>query len=231
MPPTSCRKSWDWTQSHRLMTQGRPDAAVDNDVLIKASCYGLTERLDEGRELGVLGAARFVVDGRLDRMVMRGDRAAARAAAAEVIARNVTLEPSPDEEVLAAGLETAALRAGLELDAGESQLAAIAIRRGIAVVETGDKRAIRAFDVLLDDIPDLGGLRGRLRCFEQVAARFVDIVGADELARCVCAEPEVDKALSICCSCFSAEPCLDPDGLAGYVEDLRARAARVLAPY
>ena len=44
-----------------------PDVAVDNDVLIKAACYGLTTELDASRSLGVLGAARYVVAKRIER--------------------------------------------------------------------------------------------------------------------------------------------------------------------
>jgi hypothetical protein len=210
-----------------------PDVAVDNDVLIKAACYGLTTELDASRSLGVLGAARYVVAKRIDRLALSGDRGSARSAALELIARNTVLEPTDDELALATTIETTAQRRGLELDAGESQLAAMMIRRGIAVLETGDKRAIRGFEALLDELSELAVLRGRLRCVEQIVARCLDNAGAEALARAICAEPHVDKALSICFRCFSPPPhgaVLDRDGLESYIAALRETAQRVLEP-
>jgi predicted nucleic acid-binding protein len=210
-----------------------PDAAVDNDVLIKAACYGLAAELDGSRSLGVLGAAKYVVAGRIERMTLSGDREAARAAALDLIARNLVLEPSRDELDLAASIETSAQRQGLELDSGESQLAAMIVHRGIGLLETGDKRAIKGFEVLLDELSALAPLRGRLRCLEQIVARCLDAVGHDALARAVCSEPEVDKTLSICFRCYSPPPqgtALDHDGLGSYIAALRASAPRVLEP-
>jgi hypothetical protein len=208
-----------------------PDVAVDNDVLIKAACYGLTDELNASRSLGVLGAAKYVVAKRIDRVALSGDGNAARGAALDLIARCSVLEPTADELDLATTIETSAQRRGLELDAGESQLAAMIIRRGIAVLETGDKRAIKAFEALLDELADLEVLRGRLRCVEQIVARCLDATDADALGRAICAEPDVDKALSICFRCFSPPPqqaLLDRDGLNSYIELLRENAQRVL---
>lgn len=209
------------------------DAAVDNDILIKVACYGLTVEFQAARSLGVLGAARYVVAGRIDRVALSGDRGAARAAALALIAAGSMLEPSNAELDMAVAIETTAQRRGLELDAGESQLAAMVVHRGIPIFETGDKRAIKGFDVLLDALPHLAPLRGRLRCLEQIVARCVDGHGPNALARAVCAEPDVDKTLSICFRCFSPPPqaaALDPAGLDSYITGLRASASRVLEP-
>jgi len=210
-----------------------PDVAVDNDILIKAACYGLTHELEDTRLLGVLGAAKYVVAGRINRMALAGDRNAACAAALNMIARSSVLEPSSDELHLAASIETAAQRRGLELDAGESQLAAMVVHRCIPLLETGDKRAIKGFDALLDEIAELAPLRGRLRCLEQIVSRCVDRGDPDALARAVCAEPRVDKTLTICCRCFTPAPhgtALDRAGLDSYVAALRADAPHVLEP-
>src|SRR4051812_6273072 len=47
------------------------DAAVDNDILIKATVLDLSDALVAARA-GVLGQARFVVRGRVKRMTMQG---------------------------------------------------------------------------------------------------------------------------------------------------------------
>lgn len=212
---------------------GAVDAAVDNDILIKAACYRLQDAL-LGASFGVLGAARFVVAGRLARMPLTGERQGAQDAAADLIARSVDLEPSDAELILAAELETLAQRQGLELDAGESQLAVIVAGRDIRQLCTGDKRAIRALEQLLDSLPALAALAGRIRALEQLVDDLVGRVqNPDDIAKTICAEPTVDKALTICARCHTPPPdgpAIDRDGLASYISRLRTEAPRMLQP-
>ncbi len=207
------------------------NAAVDNDILIKAACYRLQDTL-LGASFGVLGAARFVVAGRLARMPLMGERQEAQDAAADLIARSVVLEPSDAELTLAAELETLAQRQGLELDAGESQLAAIVAERDVGQLSTGDKRAIRAFEQLLDALPALAALAGRIRSLEQLVDDLVGrLESPDDVAKAICAEPTVDKALTICARCHTPPPdgpAIDREGLASYIRQLRADAPRML---
>lgn len=62
-----------------------PAVAVDNDVLIKAAAYALIEQFWPAKSIGVLGAARYVVTGRIARMDLAGDPVTARQAALELI--------------------------------------------------------------------------------------------------------------------------------------------------
>lgn len=206
------------------------DCVVDNDILIKAACYRLHDDLVAPR-FGVLGAARFVLAARLAKMPLRGDPQAAQNAATEMLSRSQTLEPNDSELALAANLETLAQRRGLELDVGESQLTAIVAERDVPQLRTGDKRAIRALEQLLDIFAPLGPIAGRVRSLEQLVADLVERADPDDVARAICAEPAVDKALSICARCHSPAPhgpAIDHDGLASYIRQLRAEAPRVL---
>lgn len=210
-----------------------PDAAVDNDVLIKAACYGLIDHLFAPQILGVLGAARYVVIKRIRKIKLTRDQGGAQESALKLIARSSVLEPTDDELRLAAAIETVAQRRALELDAGESQLAAMVLLRAIPVLETGDKRAIRGFEVLVDELTELAPLRGRLRCLEQIILRYAECGDTTALTEAICAEPAIDKALSICFHCFSPAPhgsVFDRDGIVSYIEALRADAPRVLEP-
>lgn len=214
-------------------SSGLPGAAVDNDVLIKTAAYRLINDMLDAESIGVLGAARYVVTGRLSRMELAGDRTAALKAVLEFIARATVLEPTEEELFVAAEIEATAQRRGLSLDAGESQLAAIIMRRDIPLFATGDKRAIRAFEALMDAVDALAELRGKLRCLEQIMLRYADAADPEPLAQAICAEPQVDKTLSICFRCFSPAPhgpALDRDGLASYINALRKDAPRVLEP-
>jgi hypothetical protein len=221
-------------------TAGEPfvEVAVDNDVLLKAVCYGLSARFwpraSEPHVVGVLGAARFVVDDRINRAELTRDKAAARTELEALLRAATVLEPTEGELSLAAEMEVVAQREALSLDAGETQLAAMLIDRAIATLETGDKRAIRSIEALLDHLEAVSGLAGRLRCLEQIVRRLVagdDSIG--EVADAVCRESNVDRALSICFACTSKtfpgrEAVLE--GLDSYIADLRRQAPRALEP-
>jgi hypothetical protein len=210
------------------------NAAIDNDVLLKGACYGLLEDLiwsgSSKDVVGVLGTARFVVPARINKAKLNRDRAFALRAFSTFLARAVVLEPSTEEQEFAADLELAAQGAGANLDVGESQLCAIVVNRLLPLLVTGDKRAIVAIEALLDADTRLAGICGRVKCFEQVVVESVAQKGCSDFRLAVCAEPSVDKALSICFSCKTQ---IDSDaivleGLQSYIQDLRRRAGRSL---
>lgn len=209
---------------------------VDNDVLIKLACYGLLHQVgplsaDKGR-VGVLGAARFVVRGRLRRPGTALDRAAARAVFDAFLGTVAEIEPHEAELALASLIEDYAIRAGVDLDSGESQLCAIAVHRGLPLLLTGDKRAIGGLEVVQVGVEAISVMAGRIVCLEQAIAGVVNKVGPLAVKTAVCAEPGVDKALSICFECTRPGPRPDfrPEGLTSYVEDLRRTAPTMLYP-
>jgi predicted nucleic acid-binding protein len=214
-------------------------AAVDNDVLLKAASYRVTSRLWPSDALdapGVLGAARFVLADVLKRGSRVRDQAGTQRELAELFGRAVVLEPTDDELAEAAELERLAQRAGLEIDAGESQLAAMVAARGIPWLDTGDKRAVRAFDTLTAASPPCAELRKRVRCLEQLFLLLLEDMedgsAFDAFAAGVCAEPDIDKAVSICFSCYSGGGAVRDSALAGlasYVGSLRSAAPLLLA--
>lgn len=214
------------------------DAAVDNDALLKAIAYGIVETLwppggPPGR-IAALGAARFVLRDHIRQIVPSADVDDALAAIDAAVNGAATLEPDEDETAFAVQLEATAQRRGLPFDTGESLLVAIVLARNIASLETGDKRAIAALDVLLDHLDSVAAIAGRVRCLEQIVYRAVE-AGADPdaLARAICARPAADKTLSICCSCFGPAEHgwrLDRDALESYIARLRGQAPRVLTP-
>jgi predicted nucleic acid-binding protein len=214
-------------------------AAVDNDVLLKAASYRVASRFwpDGAQEApGVLGAARFVLADILKRPSRVRDQTGAQQELAVLFARAIVLEPSDEELAVAAEMERQAQRAGVELDAGESQLAAMVAARGIPWLVTGDKRAVQALHALTPASSACAQLGNRVRCLEQLFMLLLEDVesGAafDALAAAVCGEPDVDKAVSICFSCYSGGGA-DRDSvlaaLGSYVDSLRAAAPMILA--
>jgi hypothetical protein len=210
--------------------------ALDNDVMLKAACYGLAEHLwpeDGETGLAVLGTARFVVPVYIERAKLAQGPKQALADVEALLDRALRLEPNDQEVALAVEFEEAASLAGLALDGGESMLCAIALLRGPAFLHTGDKRAIKALEALLDSLATLAGLAGAVRCLEQLVLGAVAAAECfEEVAGAICAEPSVDKTLSICFSCFSESHAgheAARSALENYIAELRANAPRMLA--
>jgi hypothetical protein len=212
-------------------------AVIDNDVLLKGSCYGLLDVLvstfcSVSDRVGVLASAKFVVSKRIGSARLLGNHASARAAFLGFLSRASALEPTTGEQKMAANLEFAAQKLAISLDSGESQLCAILVHRALPSLLTGDKRAIAAIERLLDAESKLIPICGKVKCLEQLFAAALARDGSTDLRRAVCAEPEIDKALTICFSCGSPSmaPASFQDGLNSYINALRHLAGRVLAP-
>jgi hypothetical protein len=142
------------------------------------------------------------------------------------------LEPTEAELAIATEFEEHALLLGVGLDNGESMLSAIALSRGWSLVLTGDKRAIRAMEEIQNVVADARALHRRVICLEQAVAGIALRNGADRIRVAICAEPDVDKTMSICFQCTgpSELPNFQPVGLASYIENMRASAPTVLYP-
>lgn len=212
-------------------------AAVDNDVLYKGAWYGLIKELlsvipSEPEEAFVLGQSRFVVAKRIERHAKKGLHGASGALDRflAVLADLKVIEPTPEEQLLAANLEDAAQRLGVPLDSGESLLCSVTISRGLMFLVTGDKRALAALEVVSNERDELAAICGRLLCLEQLFLRLLSVVDPAVIRRAVCENAHVDKALANCFSCSSLEIAVEnaTDGLASYIEDARRTAPRLL---
>jgi hypothetical protein len=212
------------------------DAVVDNDILFKGAAFGLLEELiavmpAEPKQVGTLGASRYVISAKLVSH-LGGGATQAEAYFKAVSKKMIVLEPNPAETEVAAEIELAAQLAQLELDTGESQLCAIVIARDLPLLATGDKRAIVAIEQLLDRPPISLKLIAKLLCLEQLFQRLVAAEYGGRLRAAVCQHPQIDRTLSICFGCAGQQSDKSDwmDGLASYIRDLRALAARVLVP-
>jgi hypothetical protein len=210
------------------------NAAIDNDVLIKGACYSVLADIASlfggGASVGILSVARFVVKGRIARGAGIQDPESALGAFGTFLASVGELEPTAYEISLATSLEEAAMLASLPVDVGESQLCAMVLSRSIRFLVTGDKRAITSLEALLPAFAELDALRSRVACMEQVIFEVANAIGWSQCRDRVCAEPDVDRALSICFSC--RQPAV-PDGsshegIESYVRDIRRAAPTVL---
>jgi hypothetical protein len=180
-------------------------AAVDTDVMLKIAAYRLAVELvavlEAKGEPAALGLTHLIARRQLVRKRTLRDTAGAAAELETLLGMLGRLEPDDDEVALAADLATMAQERGLPLDSGEAQLTAIMVRRGLPLLVTGDKRALGALARLADGQTMHSALVGRLACFEQVLSSIATLIGEHELRLRICAEPEVDGAMRLACSC------------------------------
>lgn len=208
---------------------------LDNDVLLKGSCYGLLPQLIgvncEAPPISYLAVARFVLIRKLKRVNLRGERSRAESRLLAFLADHESIEPTQEEQALASEFEALAQTLAVPLDTGESQLLAILAIRKANMLLTGDKRAIAGTEVLLDSVPALIAATGKLKCIEQLFKRAVAGGGFDLFRIAVCSEPDVDRTLTICfqCSAVGIDAVGVCDALDSYINDLRRVAPRVLA--
>lgn len=183
-------------------------ALMDNDVLLKGSCYGFLDELlscvpGAPHRYGILGAARYVLRKAVRRRPPVADRG--REALEAALERYDVIEPTQAELRLAAELEYEAQRAQLSLHEGECLLCAILVTRELHHLVTGDRQAIEALPYLPAGALDLEALNGKLVCLEQAVSWLVRKVGGAQVRAHICAEPGVDVALRVCFSCTSPE--------------------------
>ncbi len=211
----------------------RERVLIDNDVVLKVSCYMLVDEMLQATTVNsiapaMLGVGRYVVRGRLDRARHVNDRARARTAFDRLLASLLIVEPDEQELSMAADMEAAASRQGVELDGGESQLLAILTNRACRLLLTGDKRAITAMSVVA-----IKELSSRVACLEQLIAHLVVTEGVGTVRSRVCVEAEADRAITLCLGCTMSVPPGDQDvldGLASYIRHLDRTAPGVLVP-
>jgi len=212
-----------------------PDVALDADVLVKCSAYGLLQQATACLICGdgnaaLLGSTKYTVLARLKRATLEQSPIVAESRFLAFLQSASLLEPTSEEGELAADLEFEAQKMALALDAGESQLAAIVIVRAIPLLVTGDKRAIRALEALVEIVPAPSALISKIACLEQL---FITLLGTGDttaIRDAVCSERHVDKSASICFACHSSQANVGDwlDALNSYVAALRADAPKVL---
>jgi hypothetical protein len=207
-------------------------ALLDNDVVLKMACYTLADEAlaatsQGGAPAGMLGVGRFVVRGRIERDGRIADRPRARATFEKMLETLFLFEPDEEELAMAADMEAEAQRLDLELDGGESQLLAMLVKRELSALITGDKRAIAAMAVMATVIA-----AQRIVCLEQLLAAILATAGLGTIRPRICAEPQVDRAVTACFSCFrqAVDEQDVSEGLFSYIGHLDRSAPGVLKP-
>jgi hypothetical protein len=207
---------------------------LDNDVIFKTARYCLLDQLlhvstDEVVKPLILAAAPFVLHNLIQRSKAVTNKPEILTSLGSFVDSVELIEPSEAEIEFAAEMEEEASAKSLSLDTGESILTAITIMRDRKALVTGDKRAIYA----------LRNIRRcqlqiveRILCFEQIIYAIVQVIGFENARALICADPNVDTAISLCFSCAAGgEPISDESwttGLESYITHLRLAAPDLL---
>lgn len=205
------------------------EALLDNDVIIKACRYSLTSEAlsslqQRGFEPAMLAAAKFVVEDRLRRHAPATSTALGMFE--QFLRECRSIEPTDGEIEIAAAFEETAQNLNLELDAGESLLLAILIKRKAALLLTGDKRAIRAIEEIAP-----AEVAQAVACLEQLFSTLNVDWGVNQIQSRVCTDQAADAALTNAYGCRSGGSSAEAvaDGLRSYIEHVRRDCARTLA--
>ena len=183
--------------------------AVDTDVLLKVSGYRMANEfvgaIAEKGPPAVLGLTHLIAGKQLQRRRKRlRDSGGATRELETLLGLCGQLEPDDEEIRMAAEFAGMAQGRGLPLDPGEAQLAAIVANRALPLMITGDKRAISALSQLLEEPERREAFVGKLACFEQIVSAIADLIGEVAVRQRICAEPEMDGAMRLACSCDRA---------------------------
>lgn len=210
--------------------------AVDTDVLLKIAAYRLsTEFLRAVAVKGspaLLGLTHIIAEKQLRRRSRRlHDADLAMGELRSLLEACGQLEPDDNEVRIAAALADVAQDRGLPLDPGEAQLAAIVANRSLPMLVTGDKRAIAALSQLIEGMADRDAFVGRLACLEQIILAIAELIGDVAVRERICAEPEVDGAMRLACSCGRAawDPAQLREACASFIRALRTEVGDLLA--
>ena len=182
------------------------EALVDNDVVEKMARWKCILEFPvslsvDASSIAYLQSLRFVVGKRLETL----PAASLHDLFLEFLECASPIEPTEPEIGLAATIESISQEDGLGLDVGESLLLAVAIKRGLGKVATGDKRAVCSCPALIDYVAEVETLRGSFVSLEQILARLLVVLGADSLRRSVCSDADADTTARICFACSRSE--------------------------
>ncbi|OWU85852.1 hypothetical protein ATO6_02855 [Oceanicola sp. 22II-s10i] len=178
-------------------------------------------------EIGYLATLKFVVGKRIATLAS----CEAKSALANFLAMGSELEATDEEIELAAEIEAAAIDSELDLDAGESILIAVSLKRDVKKLATGDKRAVCSCQPLSQTLNLIEPLRGRIITLEQILAQLIRQLDFGELRGKVCGDP-CDKTAGICFGCSSegSSETSALDALLSYQKHLAKESSEFTAP-
>ncbi|MVT37145.1 hypothetical protein GO497_06970 [Acidovorax citrulli] len=108
----------------------------------------------------------------------------------------VVMEMTPPEAALATRVAKVVLSAGLDFNEGELMMCVVAVIRGNLDFCTADKRALNSLPGVEACWADVGNMRGRCICFEQVFYALCQKFGLARVTQAVRTCPTTEKSMT-----------------------------------
>lgn len=175
---------------------------LDNDVLIKlarmdAYLDALSSMELTPRQVGSLKPMlRHMGLYDNSRLVRFTDNAAEAARLLAALKTVVVMEMTPPEAALATKVAKLVLSVGLDFNEGELMMCVVAVSRGNLDFCTADKRALNSLPGVEACWADVGNMRGRCICFEQVFYALCRKFGLARVTRAVQTCPTTEKSMT-----------------------------------
>lgn len=204
---------------------------VDNDVAVKLAKWGLLKRF--GQHLTKQGRAELFMVPTLKYRFKLDDRAKAVA----LLGSGAAVDQLTDFAVLCKPVkghsaEVAKALAGVpSVDAGEATLFAAAASFDAALVDTGDKKALRSLGALGAEHLAVAALSSKVACLEQTMSYLIGRWSFDVVREAVAATPCADASTARCISGATEGDALA--ALNSKIDELRPACAGILcvAPF
>lgn len=108
----------------------------------------------------------------------------------------VVMEMTPEEAALTTQVAKALLSTGLDFNEGELMMCVVAVSRGELDFCTADKRALKSLPGVESRWADIGKMRGRCICFEQVFSHLCRRFGLPRVTSAVRTCPSTEKSMT-----------------------------------
>jgi len=200
---------------------------IDNDIAVKLAQWGMLKRFSQhltkqgGAELYMVSTLKYKFK------LAEPAKAAALLGSAAAVAQLTDLvamcKPAKGHDAAVA----AALTDMPSVDAGEATLFAAAAHFNAALIDTGDKKAIRAIGKLGSSHLVVRALTSKIACLEQTIHYLTGRWTFQEVSKSVLSAPDADQSIR---KCF--EGLLQPAALAALhakTEELRLHCAGTLS--
>lgn len=200
---------------------------IDNDIAVKLAKWGLLKRFAQhltkqgGAELYMVSTLkyRFKLAEPAKAAVLLGSLAAVT----QLTEFSAMCKPTIGYNAAVA----AALTEMPSVDAGEATLFAAAAHFDAALIDTGDKKALRAVGSLGGEHLVTEALAGKIACLEQTMHYLVERWTFPDVSKAVLSAPDADKSTYKCFDGLLQLPALA--ALQGKVEELRPHCANTLS--
>lgn len=222
------------------MLKNNQTALIDADLVFKFASINISEPFKNvfkkyATKIAIPLSFKYVVPSLMRKKIDPVNIGVALSSLEDLLAFCDCVEPTEEELILSAQIETIAQDLNLAIDIGESMIIAIFITRQLDYIATGDKRAIKSLPELCIKANFINAklFIEKLICLEQIIVATIQNGEWAFVRDRICLMPHIDKTLQICFSCSNNT--INEEGtllaLSSYIADLKRLSGNLLNSY